>query len=117
MPSINQFKSREEYNAWYRAYRKRNREKLRAYNLVYNKKRRKKFGYTYDIDYAQVRSQKYPKKHSAITKLNYAKRTGKVIQRDCLYCNSSKTVAHHPNYDLPLEVIWVCALHHKIMRH
>jgi len=41
-----------------------------------------------------------------------------ILRRDlkklsCGECNSSDTVAHHSNYDKPLEVEWLCVPHHK----
>lgn len=30
-----------------------------------------------------------------------------------MVCGSSKTVAHHEDYDKPLAVWWLCELHHK----
>lgn len=28
-------------------------------------------------------------------------------------CSSTKPVAHHPDYDQPLQVVWLCQAHHK----
>ena len=28
-------------------------------------------------------------------------------------CNSTKPVAHHPDYSRPLDVVWLCQAHHK----
>lgn len=28
-------------------------------------------------------------------------------------CTSSRPVAHHPDYDRPLDVVWLCQAHHK----
>lgn len=37
---------------------------------------------------------------------------GKVKKETCLYCGDIKVEAHHPNYDKPLDVIWMCRKHH-----
>jgi len=36
-----------------------------------------------------------------------------VIQRQpCRECGEIKSQAHHPNYSEPLEVVWLCQVHH-----
>ena len=36
-----------------------------------------------------------------------------VIERDtCIVCNSAAH-AHHPDYSKPLDIIWLCAKHHR----
>jgi len=41
-----------------------------------------------------------------------ALRDGKIIALPCFVCGL-KAEAHHPNYDAPLDVIWLCPPHHK----
>ena len=41
----------------------------------------------------------------------YVKR-GKVIKQPCNICQSQEVMAHHLDYDKPLEVIWLCKKHH-----
>lgn len=40
--------------------------------------------------------------------------SGKIKKQSCLDCNSIETFAHHPNYNKPLEIVWLCRLHHAI---
>jgi len=44
--------------------------------------------------------------------LGHAVRDGRVIKFPCFICGS-KAHAHHPDYDRPLDVIWLCPKHHK----
>ena len=44
--------------------------------------------------------------------LGHAVRAGKVIRLPCFVCGA-KAHAHHPDYDRPLDVIWLCPKHHK----
>lgn len=45
--------------------------------------------------------------------LNVYLRRGKITKGNCSVCNSSDNVeAHHEDYSKPLEVTWLCRLHH-----
>lgn len=109
MPLRETFATKEEYNAWYKAYRAKNRIKLRKYNRVYNKEYRKKHGYDNEEKWKFNNANKV----KAQRKLQKAIKLGKVFKRACLFCQKSETIGHHPNYDKPLEVIWVCKIHHR----
>lgn len=54
-----------------------------------------------------------PKKRYAHEQVAYALRIGKIIKQVCEICGSEKSVAHHDDYDKPLEVRWLCQGHHK----
>lgn len=41
----------------------------------------------------------------------YLKR-GKLIKQSCQVCNDPDTEMHHPDYSKPLEIIWLCRIHH-----
>lgn len=47
--------------------------------------------------------------HNAIAR---AVKCGKIQRQPCWVCGS-KAVAHHPDYDRPLDVVWLCQAHHK----
>jgi hypothetical protein len=51
-------------------------------------------------------------KRNATTKLNNAVRRGKIERLPCIVCGE-EAEAHHPAYSMPLEVVWLCDLHHK----
>lgn len=39
---------------------------------------------------------------------NVYKRHGHLIQEDCQVCGDPNSEMHHPDYDKPLEVEWMC---------
>lgn len=58
---------------------------------------------------------KFPERHHARISLGNAVRDGRVIPwpvcaiPDC----ECKPQAHHPDYSRPLDVVWLCAAHHR----
>lgn len=61
-------------------------------------------------------TQKYrsenPKKYKAHSAVNYALRSGKLVKQPCEICDRIDTHAHHCDYNKPLEVMWLCPVHH-----
>jgi len=57
--------------------------------------------------------EKYPEKVSAHRKLNYAINSGKIKRSACEICGEARVHAHHDIYQLPLNVRWLCPVHHK----
>lgn len=53
------------------------------------------------------------KRYKANNKLNNALRDGKIQKLPCFICGVENTEGHHPDYDRPLDVVWLCAEHHK----
>ena len=51
--------------------------------------------------------------HSSVAR---AVKNGTLARQPCCRCGESKTVAHHEDYDKPLEVVWLCQSCHK-QRH
>lgn len=48
------------------------------------------------------------KRIKARSDLNHAVRDGHVLKLPCRDCNCEVVEAHHPNYDKPFDVIWLC---------
>lgn len=48
--------------------------------------------------------------HNAVSR---ALRNGSLEWGACIVCGSDKSVAHHEDYDKPLDVMWLCDFHHK----
>lgn len=48
--------------------------------------------------------------HNAVAR---AIKNGVLFREPCIKCNSEKTVAHHEDYDKPLDVTWLCQPCHK----
>jgi hypothetical protein len=59
----------------------------------------------------------YAKRHRARMNCNsaiyYALKAGRVQKTPCFICGAVESEAHHPDYDQPLSVIWLCKAHHK----
>lgn len=91
------FATHEQYLAYYREYRAKNREKIREYNLHYNRKWREKFGMEHDRARSLVAGK--------------IKR-GEIVRQPCEKCGE-KAQAHHEDYYKPLEIMWLCPVHHK----
>jgi hypothetical protein len=54
----------------------------------------------------------FPRRRKARIAVGNAIRDGRLIRQPCLICGD-KAEAHHPDYDAPLDVVWLCTLHHK----
>lgn len=54
------------------------------------------------------------KKHNARKLVAYYVRTGRIDKEPCEYadCTETKVEAHHADYNMPLDVIWLCRAHH-----
>lgn len=52
------------------------------------------------------------KKANARAYLNTYVKRGKVIKGVCIKCGACEVEGHHEDYTKPLEVIWLCKLHH-----
>lgn len=56
--------------------------------------------------------RKHPNRRAANNILSKAIQRGKVVAQPCFICGA-KAHAHHPDYDRPLDVMWLCPKHHK----
>lgn len=61
--------------------------------------------------------QKNPLKAKAHWTVQNALRFNKLSKQLCEKCGSNKVQAHHDDYSKPLEVRWLCAIHHKEVHH
>lgn len=57
-------------------------------------------------------AEKYPARIKANRALRNAVQAGRITRQPCWVCGE-KAVAHHPDYDRPLDVVWLCQPHHK----
>ena len=51
-------------------------------------------------------------KHEARWAVNHAITAGRLVRQPCV-CGAVKSQAHHPNYEKPLDVKWLCAPCHR----
>lgn len=65
--------------------------------------------------YNSTRNQhkRYPEKVRARLKLNRAVKSGKIVKQPCEVCGNREVNGHHDDYSKPLEVRWLCMVHHK----
>lgn len=54
----------------------------------------------------------FPHRKKANTAVGNALRSGKLKKQPCWVCGCN-AVAHHPDYDRPLDVVWLCQAHHR----
>lgn len=74
----------------------------------------------YDLERGSRRTledtQKYrtdnPKKYKAHSAVGTAIKSGKLVKACCEVCGREDTHAHHCDYDKPLDVMWLCPVHH-----
>jgi len=115
MPNLSQFKNKGERAAWYRGYRAKRREFWRDYNREYNKGWRKVNGYHNEKQW----KEENPVKVGVQKIAQNAKKKGLLIPKPCEMClvEEGKTmiivVMHHDDYSKPLEVRWLCHIHHR----
>lgn len=60
--------------------------------------------------------EKFPDRKVAHRKLSNAIRGGRVLKKPCEICGEMDSQGHHEDYSRPLDVVWLCALHHAL-RH
>ncbi len=90
------------------AHRINNLERIRQYdkdraNLPHRKALRESIVKAWERD--------NPQRKRAQSLLNSAVRCGRVQPWPCMVCGN-KAEAHHPCYDMPLDVVWLCRPHH-----
>lgn len=96
MPNLSQFNSREEFNQWYRDYFKK--EKWKKYHREHLKSWR-------------VKNSR--QKDNIRIKVHRAVKSGKLKKLPCEVCGEVKVEGHHDDYSKPLEVKWLCSIHHR----
>lgn len=52
-------------------------------------------------------------RYSARHKAAYAIKTGKLKRLPCEVCGNPDSRIHHPSYRKPLEVVFLCKVHHE----
>jgi hypothetical protein len=64
--------------------------------------------------YKKIQVERYPEKIRARQRIYYHKKAGNIIPGVCENCRTDKRIeAHHPDYENPLEVIWLCVDCHR----
>jgi predicted nucleotidyltransferase len=88
-------------------YVRRNREKKRAWNQVYQSK-------ITDKRAAKTKAyrERHPDRKAAYQAVQTATRNGLLKRLACEVCSFPKAHAHHDDYSKPLDVKWLCHTHH-----
>ena len=84
-----------------RAYREQHRERVREYERE-RLRRRREAGWKED-----------PIKKRARNAIAGAIRYGRLSRPPCEVCGDTPAQAHHDDYERPLDVRWLCRLHHE----
>ena len=64
-------------------------------------------------EYKRKWQAKNKKKVNAHNRIAKALKAGKINRGACEVCGSDQVDGHHCDYDKPMEVMWLCKLHHK----
>ena len=94
-------------------HRNKNLEKVREYDRARGKES-KRIKATTEITRAwRAEDSRRNVAHNQVAR---AVRNGTLVRQPCVRCGEAKSLAHHEDYDKPLEVMWLCQPCHK-QRH
>ncbi len=92
-------------------------EERRIYQREYerNKKKKNPSKYLYRVSQSVKKWRaKHPIKEKAHKKVFVELRAGRITKLPCMICQNPKSESHHKNYFRPLEIIWLCKIHHRM---
>jgi hypothetical protein len=88
----------------------KNADQIREYDRIRSKDPKRK---EMTRKYKRNANLRNPQRSSAQQKVSYAVRTGRMIRMPCETCGTTEQVhAHHDDYSRPLDVRWLCRIHH-----
>jgi hypothetical protein len=91
-------------------HRLANINKIRQYDKERSKLPERKKLNTTIVKAWRQEDNKRQKCHNAVSR---AIKRGILVRMPCIKCNSLKSLAHHENYNKPLDVMWLCQICHK----
>lgn len=94
-------------------HRTENIEKVRAYDRERGKNPERIAATLATVRAWRDQDKRRSTAHSAVAN---ALRKGLLLRAACERCGSEKSVAHHDDYDKPLDIMWLCQPCHK-QRH
>ena len=95
------------------AHRNKNIERVRAYDRARGKEP-ERIKATLEITRAwRAEDLRRQVAHSCVAR---AVRNGSLVRQPCCRCAEERAVAHHEDYDKPIDVMWLCQPCHK-QRH
>ncbi len=89
-----------------------NKSKRREYKRTHTSKWRAK-NWEKSSKYQKSYRKKNPDKIKAHILAKKALKNGEIIRKPCEVCGVSNVHGHHQDYAKPLDVRWLCPLHHK----
>ena len=95
-----------------------NRTKMKAYTHRYLAEYRKSPEYRIKQNNHMRAWESMPENQIKIRakyKVSRAIKSGKLVRQPCTQCGYKPAEAHHPNYEKPLDVIWLCKSHHELL--
>lgn len=95
------------------AHRAQNIEKVRQYDRERGKNSDRRKANTEITKIWRFEDKRRQKAHNAVSR---SIKKGELIRQPCCRCNEKKSLAHHDDYDKPLDVMWLCQPCHK-QRH
>ncbi len=87
-----------------------NRVKNIEYYREYDIKRGNRQSFNYMKEYREM----FPNKYKAHNRLNNAIRSKNIFSEPCEICGEINTHGHHDDYLKPLNVRWLCPVHHSL---
>lgn len=66
------------------------------------------------VQYQKKRRASHPEKSKARYTAANAIRSGQLERQPCEVCGKENAQAHHPDYSKPLDVQWLCFIHHRM---
>ena len=100
----NYYKNREKRIKQMKKWVRANREKRRKYKRAYYKTKNGKEAVKRAVKKYEAKNREKKKAWAA---RNY------IELQPCVKCGKEPTHRHHPDYDKPMEVVFLCPLHHK----
>jgi hypothetical protein len=95
------------------ANREKNIERIREYDRERGKNKERMAAQVESHRAWRAEDKRRAVAHSAVAK---AIRNGTLERIPCVRCGNEKSVAHHEDYDKPLDVVWLCQPCH-VKRH
>ena len=114
---VNLNKCKECTKADAKAHRLANLEKVRAYDRARGSRQTKEYSRKYyaankEKSVAWGREERMTEAGKARELVSRAVRKGALSPAPCLVCGASPAHAHHEDYSRPLDVVWLCPVHH-----
>jgi hypothetical protein len=122
--ALKKYRMSEKNKIVQRRYQKKYRKELSAKALEWARLNRERINMLQRLRHAtpegkEIRrkiSERYANKNRikrlAKDKVHNALRAGRLTRLKCEVCGELKTEGHHPDYNQPLKVRWLCKKHH-----